>query len=48
MLFLGWKFALHDNDVVKINTMCALARVEVICPRLDAELVEFPLRMPAE
>ena len=35
MLFLDWKFTLHDNDLVKVNTMCDLAGVDVAYPMLD-------------
>jgi len=48
MLFLDWKFTLHDNDLVKVNTMCRLAGVEVAYPMLDSRLVNLSLRMPAE
>lgn len=46
MLFMDWKFTLHDNDLVKVNTMCALAGVGVAYPMLDPALVNFSLRMP--
>jgi asparagine synthase (glutamine-hydrolysing) len=46
MLFLDWKFTLHDNDLVKVNTMCQLAGVEVAYPMLDQSLVDFSLRIP--
>ena len=48
MLFLDWKFTLHDNDLVKVNTMCQLAGVEVAYPMLDPALVDFSLRIPGE
>jgi len=48
MLFLDWKFTLHDNDLVKVNTMCDLAGVEVAYPMLDAEVVEHSLRIPGD
>ena len=48
MLFMDWKFTLHDNDLVKVNTMCALAGVEVAYPMLDPALVNFSLRLPAD
>ena len=44
MLFLDWKFTLHDNDLVKVNTMCELAGVEVAYPMLDQALVDFSRR----
>jgi asparagine synthase (glutamine-hydrolysing) len=48
MLFLDWKFTLHDNDLVKVNSMCAMAGIEVAYPMLDQDLVEFTLGLPAE
>ena len=46
MLFTDWKFTLHDNDLVKVNTMCALAGIEVAYPMLDPRLVDFSMQMP--
>ena len=48
MLFLDWKFTLHDNDLVKVNTMCQLAGIDVAYPMLDQELVDFSLRIPGD
>jgi asparagine synthase (glutamine-hydrolysing) len=48
MMFLDWKFTLHDNDLVKVNTMCDLAGVQVDYPMLDPELVEFSLQIPSD
>jgi asparagine synthase (glutamine-hydrolysing) len=48
MLFLDWKFTLHDNDLVKVNTMCQLAGVDVAYPMLDPAVVEFSLRVPGD
>lgn len=48
MLFLDWKFTLHDNDLVKVNTMCHLAGVEVAYPMLDPAIVDFSLRVPGD
>ncbi len=48
MLFLDWKFTLHDNDLVKVNTMCDLAGVDVAYPMLDQSVVDFSLRLPAD
>jgi asparagine synthase (glutamine-hydrolysing) len=48
MLFLDWKFTLHDNDLVKVNTMCALAGVEVAYPMLDPAVIDFSLRLPGD
>ncbi len=47
MLFLDWKFTLHDNDLVKVNRMCGLAGVDVGYPMLDVDLVRFSCRVPA-
>jgi asparagine synthase (glutamine-hydrolysing) len=46
MLFMDWKFTLHDNDLVKVNTMCSLAGVDVAYPMLDPALVDFSMRLP--
>lgn len=46
MLFTDWKFTLHDNDLVKVNTMCALAGIEVAYPMLDPTLVDFSMQLP--
>jgi asparagine synthase (glutamine-hydrolysing) len=47
MLFLDWKFTLHDNDLVKVNNACALAGVTPLYPMLDPEVVDLSLRVPA-
>ncbi|MFC6438695.1 asparagine synthetase B [Bowmanella sp. JS7-9] len=41
MLFLDWKFTLADNDLVKVNTMCEMAGVNVAYPFLTREMVDF-------
>ncbi|MCP5159548.1 MAG: asparagine synthase [Gammaproteobacteria bacterium] len=46
MLYLDWHFTLHDNDLVKVNTACRLAGVEVAYPLLDDALVDFSCRIP--
>jgi len=48
MLFLDWKFTLHDNDLVKVGTMCDLAGVDVAYPMLDQALIDFSRRIPAD
>lgn len=48
MLFLDWKFTLHDNDLVKVTEMCRLAGVRVKYPMLDQALVDFSLRIPGD
>ena len=47
MLYMDWKHTLADNDLVKVNSMCRLAGVEVAYPMLDDRLVDFSLRVPA-
>lgn len=47
MLFMDWKHTLADNDLVKVNTMCRLAGVEVAYPLLDDRLLDFSLTVPA-
>jgi asparagine synthase (glutamine-hydrolysing) len=48
MLFLDWQFTLHDNDLVKVNSMCRHAGVEVAYPMLDDDLVDFACRLPPD
>jgi asparagine synthase (glutamine-hydrolysing) len=48
MLFLDWKFTLHDNDLVKVNTMCQMAGVDVAYPMLDQDVVDFSLCIPGD
>ena len=46
MLFLDWKFTLHDNDLVKVNTMCH-SRASRSPTRCSIQaLVDFSLRLP--
>jgi asparagine synthase (glutamine-hydrolysing) len=47
MLYLDWKFTLADNDLRKVNRMCALAGIEVRYPMLDDELIDFSTRVPS-
>jgi len=47
MLYLDWHFTLHDNDLVKVNTACRLAEVEVAYPLLDDEVVALSCRIPS-
>jgi len=47
MLYLDWRFTLADNDLRKVNGMCALAGVEVCYPLLDDEVVELSTQVPA-
>ena len=46
MLFLDWKFTLHDNDLVKVNAACRLAGVDVSYPMLDPALIRFSCTVP--
>jgi asparagine synthase (glutamine-hydrolysing) len=48
MLHLDWQFTLQDNDLVKVNTMCRHAGIEVAYPMLDDELVAFSCRIRPE
>ena len=47
MLYLDWKRTLHDNDLVKVNSMCELAGVEVVYPLLTDDIVGFSLTLPS-
>lgn len=47
MLYLDWKITLHDNDLVKVNTMCELAGMPVAYPLLDDDVVELSCRIPS-
>ncbi len=47
MLAMDLQFTLADNDLYKVNRMCALAGVDVAYPLLDDELVAFSARLPA-
>ena len=46
-LYLDWKFTLADNDLVKVNSMCELAGVDVRYPMLDDELLDLSLQLSA-
>lgn len=48
MLYLDWKRTLADNDLRKVNEMCALAGIDVHYPMLDDELVAFSCTIPSE
>ncbi|MCG5510332.1 asparagine synthetase B family protein [Ectothiorhodospira lacustris] len=47
MLYLDWHFTLHDNDLVKVNTACRLAGVEVAYPMLAEDLMMLSNRIPS-
>ena len=46
LLYFDWQFVLADNDLRKVNGACALAGIDVSYPMLDAEVVDFSLRLP--
>ena len=46
MLFLDWAFTLHDNDLVKVNTACRVAGMQVAYPMLDHALVDLACTLP--
>lgn len=47
MMHLDLKSALADNDLRKVNRMCAVAGVEVRYPLLDDDLVAFAASVPS-
>ena len=48
MLYLDWQVTLADNDLRKVNSMCALAGVDVAYPMLDDELLLFSTTIPSK
>jgi len=48
MLYLDWQFTLADNDLRKVNHMCAVAGVDVTYPMLDDELIAFACQIPGQ
>jgi asparagine synthase (glutamine-hydrolysing) len=48
MLHLDWQFTLHDNDMVKVNSMCRLAGLQVAYPMLDEDLVAMACSLPTD
>jgi len=48
MLYMDWKFTLADNDLVKVNTTCKLAGINVKYPMLDDQLVYHSTRIPSK
>ena len=48
MLFLDWAFTLHDNDLVKVNTACRAAGIQVAYPMLDTTLVDLACSIPGQ
>ena len=47
MLAFDWKLTLADNDIRKVNVMCAAAGTDVSYPLLDDDLVEFSTQIPS-
>lgn len=45
MLYFDWYFTLADSDLRKVQTMSALAGVEVLYPMLDARVVDLSNRV---
>ena len=48
MLHLDMKVTIADNDIRKVNNMCALAGVDVVYPFLDDDMVNFAAKVPPE
>jgi asparagine synthase (glutamine-hydrolysing) len=48
LLYYDWRFTLADNDLRKVEAMCALAGVEVSYPMLHPDVVDLSLRVPPE
>jgi asparagine synthase (glutamine-hydrolysing) len=46
MLFYDWQFTLADNDLRKVNTMSALAGVQVSYPMLHPDVVDLAAHLP--
>ena len=48
MMQLDWRFALHDNDLVKVNSMCSQDDEKVAYPMLHDSMVEFAGKVPGD
>lgn len=48
MMYLDWKFTLADNDLRKVNQMCAIWDVDVRYPMLDDDVVAFSMKVNPE
>ncbi|MGH8218559.1 MAG: asparagine synthetase B family protein [Steroidobacteraceae bacterium] len=46
MLYYDWQYTLADNDLRKVQTMCALAGVRVSYPMLYPQVVDLSTRIP--
>ncbi|PKM10285.1 MAG: asparagine synthase [Gammaproteobacteria bacterium HGW-Gammaproteobacteria-3] len=47
MLHMDWKTTLHDNDLVKVNKMCAMAGVDVRYPLLHRDIIDLSCNIPS-
>ncbi len=47
MLFLDWKQTLADNDLRKVQGMCALAGIDARFPFLDDAVIDLSTRVPS-
>ncbi|MBN8279287.1 MAG: asparagine synthase [Gammaproteobacteria bacterium] len=45
LLYFDWQFVLADNDLRKVNGACGMAGMDVSYPMLDADVVDFSLRL---
>lgn len=48
MLAFDWRYTLAEADLPKVRGTCALAGIDVGFPMLDARLVDFSMRLPAD
>ncbi len=48
MLYMDWKCTLADNDLIKVNSACQLAGIEVRYPMLDDDLIALSTRIPSD
>lgn len=48
MLYTDWKFTLADNDLIKVNTACRLAGINVKYPMLNDDLVQLSTQIPSK
>ncbi len=46
LLYFDWQYTLADNDLRKVETMCALAGVRVSYPMLNHAVVDLSARIP--
>ncbi len=48
MLFVDWQHTLADNDLRKVNFMCASAGINVSYPMLSNEMLNFSIKIPSK